>query len=330
MVALRIIHYNEARPNQDFSLTAENMSAIDPPAGKCGDTSTAMNKEELLELAENPEFISGIYNYCDRWCERCPFTSRCFLYATEQADRDLDDPEVHDISNEKFWKKLHSIFANTAELIADWAAEAGIDLDAIDARDAEHEREITEAKQSELSVAAKHYAAMVGDWFKEEFATEESVHTDGAVGSEPEEDVTIQGAVDVVRWYQFFIAVKIFRALSGGRHSGEEWGDEEELLGSNLFEVHDTEEDEDVDYDAVLARADRMDANGSAKVALIAMDRSISAWRALQISLPEKTDSITPMPIELERLRRATELSFPHARDFIRPGLDESTSEFVS
>jgi hypothetical protein len=153
MVTLTIIHYNEARPNQDFSLTAEK---IGPPAVKCGKTSTAMNKGELLELSENPDFISGIYNYCDRWCERCQFTSRCFLYATEQADRDLDDPEVHDIRNEKFWRKLHSIFANTAELIADWAAEAGVDLDAVDAM-AEHEREIAEAKQSELSVAAKHY-----------------------------------------------------------------------------------------------------------------------------------------------------------------------------
>ncbi|MCB0550950.1 MAG: hypothetical protein KDD19_25495 [Phaeodactylibacter sp.] len=28
--------------------------------------------------------IPGIYNYCDRWCERCSFTSRCLLYAQEQ------------------------------------------------------------------------------------------------------------------------------------------------------------------------------------------------------------------------------------------------------
>jgi hypothetical protein len=34
---------------------------------------------------------------------------RCFLYATEQADPDLDDPEVRDITNEKFWRKLQSI-----------------------------------------------------------------------------------------------------------------------------------------------------------------------------------------------------------------------------
>src|SRR5262245_40608258 len=27
--------------------------------------------------------IECIYNYCDRWCERCPFTQRCSLFATQ-------------------------------------------------------------------------------------------------------------------------------------------------------------------------------------------------------------------------------------------------------
>lgn len=26
-------------------------------------------------------FIEGIFNYCDRWCERCKFTSHCRLFA---------------------------------------------------------------------------------------------------------------------------------------------------------------------------------------------------------------------------------------------------------
>lgn len=29
-------------------------------------------------------FIIGIYNYCDRWCERCPLTSRCRVFVDEQ------------------------------------------------------------------------------------------------------------------------------------------------------------------------------------------------------------------------------------------------------
>ena len=30
-------------------------------------------------------FILGIFNYCDRWCERCPFTSRCRSFSMGQA-----------------------------------------------------------------------------------------------------------------------------------------------------------------------------------------------------------------------------------------------------
>jgi predicted protein tyrosine phosphatase len=38
-----------------------------------------MDRHGLLKLASDPKFIPGIYNYCDRWCERCPFTSRCLI-----------------------------------------------------------------------------------------------------------------------------------------------------------------------------------------------------------------------------------------------------------
>jgi hypothetical protein len=30
-----------------------------------------MKKEEIKKLAENKDLIPGVYNYCDRWCERC-------------------------------------------------------------------------------------------------------------------------------------------------------------------------------------------------------------------------------------------------------------------
>src|SRR5881227_4341768 len=79
------------------------------------DRGLTMSEDEPLELAGERDFISGIYNYCDRWCEKCPFTSRCRVYATEAADMDLDDPEVHDINNEKFWRKLESIFREAHE-----------------------------------------------------------------------------------------------------------------------------------------------------------------------------------------------------------------------
>ena len=81
-----------------------------------------MRRRTLTDLANNPDLISGIYNYCDRWCERCPLTSRCLVYATEQED-DNSFPR-NDLRNEAFWQKLSVIFQETRELIVEWAKEA--------------------------------------------------------------------------------------------------------------------------------------------------------------------------------------------------------------
>src|SRR5260370_21851700 len=88
-----------------------------------------MRKSALREIARRRDFISGIYNYCDRWCERCPLTARCLVYATEQADDVSSDPEVHDINSAKFWSRLESIFQEAHEMIRELSEESGLDLE---------------------------------------------------------------------------------------------------------------------------------------------------------------------------------------------------------
>jgi len=292
-----------------------------------------MRSDDLRDRAGDPNLISGIYNYCDRWCERCQFTSRCFLYATEQADPDLDDPEARDINNEKFWRKLQDIFRSTAEMIAEWAEETGVDLNSIDVSEevAERERAAEAAEQSELAQRAQQYITDVNNWFRDEFDSEENVHNDMQTVSRTEdEDITIQDAVAVIRWYQFFIAVKLMRALSGAIEVDEDEDLTDDDLSMDFLTDYEAADDEEVDLDEITARSERMDANGSAKVALVALDRSIAAWRSLQISLPDKSETIKPMLVELNGLRVAVEAHFPRARDFIRPGLDEAFTDFVS
>jgi hypothetical protein len=54
--------------------------------------------EEHMEVQDG--FIVGIFNYCDRWCERCPFTNRCRLFADmaeiefEQGNGPLTEPRM--------------------------------------------------------------------------------------------------------------------------------------------------------------------------------------------------------------------------------------------
>src|SRR6266550_4079695 len=286
-----------------------------------------MSEDEPLELAGERDFISGIYNYCDRWCEKCPFTSRCRVYATEAADGDLDDPEVHDINNEKFWRKLESIFREAHEKMAAWAEEAGVDLESSESQAAiaEHEQLEQEADEHQLAELARQYAMTVQEWFAEEFVTEQNVHGDLMVDADGAAEIDVAGAAEVLRWYQFFVAAKVIRALMSHTRSDHSPG--ETTAGDNPFA--ETVEDEDDDFDAAPDYVQE-DGNGSAKIALIAIDRSMAAWHAMEMCLPGKSDSIAPIVAELERLRWLLEEEFPDARGFIRPGFDEADSELVN
>jgi hypothetical protein len=233
-----------------------------------------MRSRTLTELANNPDLISGIYNYCDRWCERCPLTSRCLVYATEQEDN--DSPQNRDIRNEAFWRKLSAIFQETRELIVVWSAERGVDLNGTSGTDdsrSKRKRQLVD--NHPLTKAGKKYANAASDWFREFDQTIELSD--------------LEDAREVIQWYQYQIAVKTMRALSGRKEELEE---------------------------------DPKDSDGSAKVALIGIDRSIAAWRMMQLSLPDRLESIVPLILQLERLRLRLEHAFPAARDFLRPGFD--------
>lgn len=244
-----------------------------------------MRRRTLTELANNPDLISGIYNYCDRWCERCPLTSRCLVYATEQED-DNSFPG-NDLRNEAFWQKLNTIFQETREMIVEWAKEAGMDLNGSnDDDESRQHRKRQLVDNHPLTRAGKKYANTASDWFRE---------LDHAFEI-PENFERLEDAREVVQWYQYQIAVKTMRALSGRK--------------------------EELDEDPEIVEFPR-DSDGSAKVAMIGIDRSIAAWRLMQLSLPERTASIVPLILQLERLRNRLEKAFPEARCFVRPGFDE-------
>jgi len=271
-----------------------------------------MDRNDLKELAANPDFISGVYNYCDRWCERCAFRSRCFLYATESVDADLDDPGVSDLNNAKFWRKLDSIFKDAHGLIKQCAEEAGIDLNALDRDEVARaqDEEAEDARRNELSVRARDYASMVDTWMAKELVAAEQLSDDAqAQAKSAGIEIDAYDAFEVIRWYQFFIAAKVFRAVLGS---------DEELRG--VYPDDDQNE----------TNPAQTDANGSAKVALIAIDRSLIAWRLIQSCVPQKDESIAPLRTTLEKLRSGLEQTLPLARDFIRPGFDEEMSAYAS
>jgi hypothetical protein len=67
--------------------------------------------------------------------------------------------------------------------------------------------------------------------------------------------------------------------------------------------------------------------DGSAKVALIGIERSIGAWGLLLQHFPDQEDTILDLLSILQKLLRMTEAEFPMARMFYRPGLDGEVTE---
>jgi hypothetical protein len=98
-------------------------------------------------------------------------------------------------------------------------------------------------------------------------------------------------ALDVVSWYHTLIAAKTHRAL---RSEHQAKANAAELLA---------------------------DALGSAKVVLVAIDRSLAAWQALATG--DDAARVGALIELLEALRTAVELRFPHAQAFISPALDD-------
>lgn len=260
-----------------------------------------MDKDKLFEMAKDPKYIPGIYNYCDRWCERCPFTDRCLNY--DSSEKEFDTPESRDINNKEFWDKLGDNLATTLDMLKQMAEEQGIDLDDMD-YEAEEKREKQlrkEAESHKLARTSDEYAKMVNGWFKSEEKLIEEKGEELIRGLEQEwpntnpmaEAESIKDCIEVVRWYQYQIHVKLMRSLM-----------RDEL---------------DIELDKEFPS----DSDGSAKVALIGMDRSIAAWGRIREHFPEKTDDILNILVHLDRLRRKTEQDFPKARAFLRPGFDE-------
>jgi hypothetical protein len=249
----------------------------------------------------NPSHIAGIYNYCDRWCERCAFTSRCAVY---EGNADVT-PEQNDSNNKAFWSKLSQNFTDAIILIQKAAKEQGITIEPLS--DAEWE-EYKAAKKAGRDKAKEHplikncsayllQAKALLDKNNLLQQTGEEIIRHTQLGITNVEDAkqnveALANCLEVVQWYLFQIQVKFMRAMP---MMPDDDGDESFIN----------------------------DSNGSAKVALTGVDRSIMAWQKILQALPHEEDAILPLLALLQKILVLGEKTFPHARQFIRPGLDE-------
>jgi len=241
-------------------------------------------------------YIPGIYNYCDSWCERCPFTQQCRSFDPRQETTESD-------SKETILETLHDSLQEAMDSLRSHVEQQGLDWEVFQEKAANTviRKPASTQQQDQLVDLAKAYSANAQEWLEEH---QEALRARGNeltaqlhLGMDVmERGVQLADSLEVIQWYLFFIQAKLQRA------------------------IRSYNEDDLFDADPI-----QNDANGSAKVALVAIENSIAAWDVVRDRFPELTNSILDLLLPLARLRAGIDQQFADARSFIRPGFDEKS-----
>ena len=242
---------------------------------KKGDIDNYIDK--LDKVLSEKNIISGIHNYCDRWCERCTKTKHCSVYQMEQ----ITDESSKDIENKEFWDNLSLTFAASAEMRYRAMAKFGVDINDIE------DVEIPVHEETEVEKIAEEYSFSLLDWLKNNDEKITEIINKSLLINE-EQTIKLNDAIEVINWYSVFISAKTGRAM------------------------HKVFEDDD-DYDNL----------GSAKIALVAIQRSIEAFNILYHHAIQFEDDILYYLVQLSKIKNQLEKHWPKAMDFKRPGFDD-------
>jgi hypothetical protein len=230
------------------------------------------------------EYIDFISVYCDSWCERCPFTHRCSAYAVQMATG-MCGGDFEAGLELAIGPPPPETEAERTQREEFFGSLANAEPTPQEIAAFEREREQCEERIEETptSTASSRFTLLAHRWLKDRRETVARTA-----------DAALADALEVAAWDRFLIHVKLHRALTG----------RDEAQRGEGFDDHPIQNDW----------------NGSAKVALISIDRSLTAWNAIADATgdPDARHVVE----ELEGLRTEAEHAFPNARKFRRPGFD--------
>jgi len=236
--------------------------------------------------AAGPPLVPGVYNYCDRWCERCRFRLRCRVgVECDHIDGELAMgmspelavPAARDGSEQA--SATTDVPGGGGE--PSWPGETGLEETTRLVNQSFEER-----SRHPLSLLARDYVDITQGVMS---ALRPMVH-------EVDDEVSI-AAVETIDRLDMVIGAKIWRAVGSAI--------DHEIFGDHLQEA-------------------QSDANGSAKLARLMIAESRDAWRALAQSGRARADGIPRAMVgRLEALDDAVAREFPLAMSFVRPGFDE-------
>ncbi len=241
-------------------------------------------KQLQKEVAEGKNIIPGVHNYCDRWCERCKFTHKCTVAIVNSEMGFEDNPDIGIAMDD-----ISLIFETTFEMLQEMAVKHNINLNEL------QEVEAIEYIPTQLENDANEYSVALYKWLKEN-ATVFTEKLEKMQISGSKDVSTLLEALEIINYFEFFISVKISRACD------------------------QDPDDEILDDDGVPFPKD---SDGSAKLAIISIDRIIAAFTALYKFVPELEDGILDYLSKFSSLKTRLLHQFPDAMSFKRPGFDD-------
>jgi hypothetical protein len=230
------------------------------------------------------QYVDFISAYCDNWCERCAFTDRCSHFAVTSALAMCDGD--FEAALELAIGRPQQPGQQPQKTLRDRMADVATDYEEpsrqeLDAIGREHDARTTRVGRHALAKASYDYMVAGKRWL--------DAHADVDGSS-----AALAAAVETLQRDLFFIHVKIRRALDG--------------------------QDQDPSG-AVWKSVVQNDWNGSAKVALISIERSERAWREIAIVFAD--EAATVLADILVALGQALREQFPRVMEFRRPGFDD-------
>jgi hypothetical protein len=237
----------------------------------------------------NTDRIDFIAEYCDRWCERCPFTMRCSAFALSAAMAMCDDQAQ---AFELALGRPRSP-SGSEETLPVWKEELlRADLSDIDIEDVDRRYEETRRRigRTPLMMLADDFSRTAAVWLQ--------ANRDAVVSSA---DPAVLEACAVAGNDWLLVAAKIKRALTG----------HDEFARGHDFA--------DLDDDPL-----QSDWNGSAKIALIVVTRCEAAWSVLAEATrdADQNGDAARLARQLADIRVELLRTFPDAETFVRPGFD--------
>jgi len=227
----------------------------------------------------------GIFQYCDRWCEKCEHTDECLYYDVNKKFFLSGDNKF------SFWDKIEDVVNLTIDDLEQVSESMGVDLSNFSKRFSKNNSEETLSEGYNIYEKTQTYSKIVNEWF-DNFAKEplpinkEDYNRKVSAEELAESMKQLTKAIEYIRWYQDLISKKLKTALNS----------------KNEFQdgFH----------------------KGFAKVVLIALDKSIDSWNSISEHFPGTSEKVSHQILLLEKIREEVEKEFPHARSYSREGLD--------